>query len=72
MARTYGRLAMSRRVMVNLTTGNAVDGILWDERGQFIVLRDATLHVQEAGGPSKLDGEVILDRTRIEFVQVIP
>lgn len=71
MARTYGRLAMSRRVMVNLTTGSAIDGVLWDERGQFIVLRDANLHVRESADPTPLDGEVILDRARIEFVQVV-
>lgn len=69
MARTYGRLAMSRRVLVNLTSGSAIDGILWDERGQFIVLRDANLHTD--GGSAPLDGEVIIERIRIDFAQVV-
>lgn len=70
MARTYGRLAMSRRVLVNLTSGSAVDGILWDERGTFVVLRDANLHTPDAGS-APLDGEVIIERVRIDFVQVV-
>lgn len=69
MARSYGKLAMSRRVMVNLATGNAIDGILWDERGPLLVLRDASLH--EDGGSAPLDGEVIVERDRIAFVQVV-
>lgn len=69
MARTYGRLAISRRVLVNLTSGSAIDGILWDERGDLLVLRDANLHAD--GGSAPLDGEVIIERTRIDFVQVV-
>ena len=70
MARTYGRLAMSRRVMVNLTSGSAIQGVLWDERGPLIVLRDARLHV-DGGNQAPLDGEVIIERSRIDFVQVV-
>lgn len=69
MARSYGKLAMSRRVMVNLSAGNAIDGILWDDRGSLIVLRDANLHSD--GGSAPLDGEVIVERDRIAFVQVV-
>lgn len=69
MARSYGRLAISRRVVVNLTTGAAIDGVLWDEKGPLIVLRDANLHNE--GGHAPLDGEVIIERERIDFVQVV-
>lgn len=69
MARTYGRLAMNRRVLVNLVTGSAIDGILWGDKGPLIVLRDANLHNE--GGSAPLDGEVIIERERIEFVQVV-
>jgi hypothetical protein len=66
--RSY-KLVVSRRVMVNLTTGSAIQGILWDEKGPLIVLRDAQLHNE--GGHAPLDGEVIIERDRIEFVQVV-
>lgn len=70
MARSYRQLAINRRVMVNLTSGDAVEGILWSQRGALIVLRDAALHSD--GGSSSLDGEVIVERDRISFVQVLP
>lgn len=67
--RSFGKVAMSRRVVVNLTTGAAIEGVLWDERGPVIVLRDARLHNE--GGTAPLDGEVIVERARIDFVQVV-
>lgn len=69
MARSYSRLAVNRRVMVNLTTGDAIDGVLWNERGPLIVLRDARLNTE--GGSAPLDGEVVIERDRIAFVQVV-
>ena len=69
MARSYGRLWINHRVMVNLTTDKAISGVLWDERGPLIVLRDATLVQQE--GTVKLDGEVVIERSRIDFVQIV-
>jgi hypothetical protein len=66
--RSY-KLTVSRRVVVNLTTGAAIEGVLWDEKGALIVLRDARLHNE--GGSAPLDGEVIIERDRIEFVQVV-
>lgn len=65
----YGKLAMNRRVMVNLTTGTAIDGILWGDRGPLIVLKDANVHTN--GQTAPLDSEVIIERDRIDFVQVI-
>jgi hypothetical protein len=55
--------------MVNLTTGDAIDGVLWDDRGPLIVLRDANLNTE--GGHAPLDGDVIVERERIAFVQVV-
>lgn len=69
MAQSYGRLAMNKRVMVNLTTGTAIDGILWGDRGPLIVLKDANVHTN--GQSAALDSEVIIERTRIDFVQVL-
>lgn len=69
MPRTYRAIAISRRVVVQLKTGAAIDGILWDERGQLIVLRDGHLHNE--GGSSPMDGEVIIDRLNIDWIQVV-
>lgn len=70
MARSYGRLALNRRVMVNLAGGTAIQGVLWGDRGPLLVLKDATLHL-DGGNLAPLDGEVIIERTRIDFVQVL-
>lgn len=69
MARSYGRLAMNKRIMVNLLSGTAIDGVLWDDRGPLLVLRDANLHTN--GQSASLDSEVIIERDRIDFVQVV-
>lgn len=67
--RAYRKLAIHKRVMVNLTTGDAVQGVLFDDRGPLIILRDAQLHTE--GGHAPLDGEVLIERDRIAFVQVV-
>ena len=70
MARTYRRIALHRRVMVNLTTGSAIQGVLVDECGPLLVLKDARLHL-DTDNQAPLDGEVIIERDRIDFVQVV-
>lgn len=62
------RLAVRRRVVVNLEGGDAVTGVLWARRGDFLVLRDAMVHTGGRDVPA--DGEVIIDRERVIFVQV--
>lgn len=67
--RSYGKIALNKRVVVNLTTGQALEGVLWDERGPLIVLKDARLH-EGGGGSASIDGEVVVERDRISFMQV--
>jgi hypothetical protein len=67
----YKRTVVSRRVIVNLTTGTAFSAILWAKRGPLLVLRDAQL--LEAGRqPVNLDGEVVVERSRVEYIQALP
>jgi len=65
------RLALRRRVLVNLVGGKAISGVLWARRGPLLVLKDATLH-EPGVQPVPVDGEVIVDRVRVDFVQVLP
>jgi hypothetical protein len=64
------RLAVRRRVMVNLVDGKAVEGLLWARRGRVLVLKDATLH-ERGVDPTTVDGEVLVDRHRVDFVQAL-
>jgi hypothetical protein len=58
-----------QRVVVN-TAERAFAGILWAQRGPLLVLRDVEMH--EPGAQSQtLDGEIIVERSRVEFIQVV-
>ena len=67
--RAYQKLAINRRVVVNLTNGDAIGGVLLKDRGPLIVLGDAQLHT--SGGTAPMDGEVLIERDRIAFTQVV-
>jgi hypothetical protein len=65
----WRRTAVRRRVVVNLED-KAFRGILWAKRGPLLVLRDTEL--LEAGRePQAVDGEVVIERSRVEFMQVL-
>lgn len=65
----WRRTALRRRVVVNLAD-KAFRGVLWAKRGPLLVLRDAEL--LEAGREAvRVDGEVVIERARVEFMQVL-
>jgi small nuclear ribonucleoprotein (snRNP)-like protein len=64
------RLTLVRKkVVVNLHSNRAFVGILWAQRGPLLVLRNATMH-EPGGQPSAVDGEVVIERGQVEFIQV--
>jgi hypothetical protein len=66
----YRRTAVHRRVIVNFSD-KAFDAILWAQRGPLLVLREARL-LQPGAEPVQMDGEVVVERSRVEFIQVTP
>lgn len=65
----WRRTAVRKRVVINLAD-KAFSGILWAKRGPLLVLRDVEL--LEAGrAPQPVDGEVVIERARVEFTQVL-
>lgn len=62
-----------RSVIVNLRHDEttAISGVLWASRGPWLILRSASL-LQAQQPPAALDGEVIIDRANVAFVQVVP
>lgn len=67
----WRRAALRRRVLVNLKTDKALGGVLFAQRGPILVLKNAELH--ESGRPPvALDGDVIVERSNVDFLQVIP
>ncbi|MCX4801776.1 hypothetical protein OG594_08945 [Streptomyces sp. NBC_01214] len=64
----WRRTALRKRVVVNLTD-KAFAGVLWAKRGPLLVLRDAVL-MQHGAADTPMDGEVVIERARVEFIQV--
>lgn len=60
---------MKRRVIVNLKTDKAIGGVLWRRTPTMVILKQARL--LENGSEMPIDGEVFLDRSNIDFVQVV-
>lgn len=67
--RSWLRLPIRRRAYVTLTDGTTVAGVLWRRHGGYVTLRDARLHAE--GQQVPIDGEVVIDRDRIQFLQLL-
>lgn len=66
----YRRTAVRRRVVVNLVSGRAVQGVLVKQTGPLLVLKDA--HVHEPGsGEAPVDGDIVIERRQVDFIQAL-
>lgn len=65
--------ALYRKVLINLVSGDppAIQGVLWQSRSGWLVLRTAAL-TPAHGDPLPVDGEVIIHRSNVTFIQVFP
>lgn len=63
------RRALNRPVLVNLKTGKAFDATLFAKRGPILVLKSASL-IEPGREAVKVDGDVIVERSNVDFVQV--
>jgi hypothetical protein len=46
----------------------AIKGVLWRTRGAWLVLRDCSL-VKAGAAPLPMDGEIVIHRTNVAFLQ---
>ncbi len=60
---------MTRTVHITTKNDRTFRGVLWADRGRFVVLKKASL--LEVDAVKELDGEVIIERDNIDFVQVV-
>jgi small nuclear ribonucleoprotein (snRNP)-like protein len=65
----WRRTALRKRVIVNTKTDKAFQGTLWAQRGPLLVLKGADL--LEGGRVTQMDGEVVIERNNVDFVQVV-
>ena len=66
----WWRAAVRHPVLVALDTGSTVTGVLWRRRGPLLEVRDVTVLSAGADQPVKADGAVIIERRRVEFIQI--
>lgn len=62
--------AIDRKVIVNLFSGNAIEGICTKVKPTYL-LRAAILHEHGVEGPMPLDGEISVDQSNVDFVQLL-
>ena len=60
--------------MVNFTHDptEALEGVLWSVRGPWLTLRAVSAHKVGQEQPAKLPGDIVVHRTQIAFLQVLP
>jgi small nuclear ribonucleoprotein (snRNP)-like protein len=59
-----------RQVVVNTKTDRAFRGVLWRKRRGYLVLRNVEM-LQPGGAMMRMDGEVVVDRANVDFIQVV-
>lgn len=67
---SYSGVALHRTVIVNLTTGRAFRGALLQAKRQILVLGNAAL-IEPGSDPIPVSGTVVVERSLVEFVQVV-
>jgi hypothetical protein len=64
------RLVKARRVVVNLRSGQAIQGLLVRQSGPLLFIAQAALH-EGHNEPVPLDGEAVIERHTIDFIQML-
>jgi hypothetical protein len=67
----WHRLLITRRVVVNLLSGDAIRGVLLRKRGPLLVVADCEVF-PSSGDSAKVDGEIVVERSQVSFIQVLP
>ncbi len=63
--------AVGRKVVVNLFSGNAIEGVVTFEGREAMILRGALVHEVGAEQAMPADGEVRIDRANVDYVQML-
>lgn len=64
----FRKVLLLRRVVVNLVDGSSIQGVLYRDPGNLLVLKNATYH-EPGVAPVNLDGDTVIERTQVLFVQ---
>ena len=64
----FRKVLLLRTVIVNLTDRSSISGVLYCDPGNLIVLKNAT-YFEPGAEPAPLDGDTVIDRAQVLFVQ---
>jgi hypothetical protein len=71
VGRLLGRVpCVRRRVLVNLVSDDAIDGVLWRHTGAWLVLKHAAHTTADGKKRTTLDGDVVIECAKVSFIQV--
>jgi len=66
----FDRYPTLRTVIVNTKTDRAFRGVLWRKARGYVVLRNAEM-LKAKGETVPVDGEVMIESSNVDFVQVV-
>lgn len=66
----WTRLALRRRVVINLHNGTAMQGVLFRKVGPLLVLREAVF-LEPGRQPLEIDGEALVDVGQVLYTQIV-
>lgn len=64
------RMLVRRRVLVVLADEHTISGVLYEQRGELLLLRNCTIYAGSTNG-HPADGDVIVERSRVLWIQVV-
>lgn len=67
--RLFDRYPVLRRVIVSTKTGLSIRGYVSAYRRDYLVLRSAEM--LRTQGALRMDGEVLIERSNVDFIQVL-
>jgi hypothetical protein len=70
MSNAYKRLTYTKKCIVNLKSGAAFRGYLVEAKKDLIVLKSSEF-IEAGSEPVAVSGEVLIEKSNIEFIQVI-
>jgi hypothetical protein len=62
--------ALERKVIVNMFSGNAIEGVCTKVK-PTILIRAAVLHGLGDPAPVPVDGEISIDPSNVDFIQLL-
>lgn len=63
-------VVVARRVVVNLKSGTALDGVLVRKDGPLLFLKNAVL-LEQGQEPAPVDGEAVVQCSQVDFIQAL-